>query len=82
MTGKDLFDRLISKRDHSGSKADEYAQFLTTLFLHLGTDLFSLLESAEKDSKVLSIKDEILFSHVIIDDYSINDIVFVSSDPI
>jgi hypothetical protein len=75
MKGKDLFNSYLSKRDYSGSKADEYAQFLSTLFTHIGTDLFALLESAEKDSKVLTLKDEILNSDVIVDEYTIADII-------
>lgn len=77
MEGKDLYNSLISKRDYSGSTADEYAQFLTTLFFQLGKDLFPLLESAHKESKVLALKPEISNSDVLIDEYSTEDIILI-----
>jgi hypothetical protein len=77
MEGKDIYNSLIEQRDYSGSVADEYAQFLTTLFYHIGKDLFPLLELAEKSSKVLTLKSEILNSDVLVDEYSIEDIIFV-----
>ena len=77
MEGKDIYNSLVEKRDYSGSTADEYAQFLMTLFFHIGTDLFPLLESAHKDSKVLALKPEISNSDVLIDEYSIDDLILV-----
>jgi hypothetical protein len=77
MEGKDIYNSLVEKRDYSGSKADEYAQFLTTLFLHLGKDLFPLLESANKESKVLSLKAEISNGDVLVDEYTIEDVILV-----
>lgn len=77
MKGKELYDSLISKRDYTGSNADEYAQLLTTLFYNIDQDLFPLLESAHKDSKVLALKPEISNGAVLVDEYTINDIVLI-----
>lgn len=77
MEGKDIYTSLVDKRDYSGSMADEYAQLLTTLFFHLGTDLFPLLETAEKESKVLTLKAEVSNSDVLVDEYTIEDIILV-----
>ncbi|AOW08733.1 hypothetical protein [Flavobacterium gilvum] len=77
MEGKDIYNALVVKRDYSGSTADEYAQFLMSLFLHLGKDLFPLLESAHKESKTLTLKSEILNSDVLVDEYTIEDIILV-----
>lgn len=77
MEGNDIYNSLVEKRDYSGSTADEYAQFMTTLFFHIGTALFPLLESAQKASKVLALKPEISNSDVLIDEYSIEDIILV-----
>ncbi|GIZ10271.1 hypothetical protein [Flavobacterium sp. UMI-01] len=77
MEGKELYDSLVSKRDYSGNTADEYAQFLSTLFLHIGTELFPLLETASKEFKVLSLKTEISNSDILIDEYSIEDIILI-----
>tara|TARA_R110000868_G_scaffold52171_6_gene165024 strand:+ start:13747 stop:13980 length:234 start_codon:yes stop_codon:yes gene_type:complete len=77
MEGKELYSSLVSKRDYSGNTADEYAQFLSTIFLHIGTDLFTLLETANKESKVLSLKNEISNSAVLVDEYSIDDIILI-----
>lgn len=77
MEGIEIYKSLIAKRDHSGSQADEYAQFLMTLFFHVGKDLFTLLESANKESKTLELKSEIVNSDVLVDEYSIDDIILV-----
>lgn len=52
--GFELYKQL-SKRDYSGSEADEYAQLIGTLFSHLRADLFPLLERAEKEGKKLAL---------------------------
>ncbi|MNR28234.1 hypothetical protein D3C85_1455490 [compost metagenome] len=77
MEGKVIYNSLVEKRDYSGSTADEYAQFLMTLFLHVGKDLFPLLESANKESKTLKLKAEISNSDVLVDEYTIEDIILV-----
>lgn len=79
MEGKKLYDSIISKRDYSGNTNDEYAQLLTTLFLHIGKDLFPLLEIAHNESKLLSIKPETSNVDVLIDDYSIEDIILIKA---
>lgn len=57
MTGEELFTYYTSKRDYSGSEADEYAQLLLTLYLQEKESLYSLLEKAENQNKRLSVKD-------------------------
>lgn len=77
MEGKELYQLLTSKRDYSGSNADEYAQLLTTLFYHVGQDLFPLLESAHKDSKFLALKPEISNGGILVDEYTLDDIILL-----
>lgn len=55
MIGEQLFESK-TKRDFTGSEEDEYAQDLMTIFSHIGTDLFPLLEEAEKTQKKVRIK--------------------------
>jgi len=73
MNGENLYNQYTSKRDYSGSKADEYAQLLETIRFHIGTAVYSLLETAEADNKQLSLKDE----GVLVDEYSIDDVIFL-----
>jgi hypothetical protein len=54
MKGEELYRR-YSYRDYSGSDEDTYAQLLQTIFAHVGTDLFDLLERADVLNKKLSI---------------------------
>lgn len=77
MKGKDLYNSLIAKRDYSGSTADEYAQLLLTLFSHLGTSFFSLLESAHADNKQLSIKELESEGDVLVDEYTLESIIIL-----
>lgn len=78
MTGEEIYNDLISKRDYSGSKADQYAQFLVTLFFHIKEEeLFPLLEKASTENKTLSLKQEVSDSNVLIDQYTIEDIVLI-----
>lgn len=35
MTGEEIYNNLISKRDYSGSEADEYAQLLSSIYIEL-----------------------------------------------
>jgi len=72
MNGLQLFENHITKRDFSGSEADEYAQLLQTIHLHLGDDVFPLLEKAETEGKKLELKqddNELMDSVVIADVY-------------
>ena len=78
MTGEEIYNDLISKRDYSGSKADEYAQFLVTLFFHLKEEeLFPLLEKAHAENKTLALKSSAEDSTVLVDEYTIEDITLV-----
>jgi len=73
MSGKKLYNQYTSKRDYSGNKADEYAQLLETIRFHIGSAIFPLLETAEKDNKQLSLKDE----GILVDEYSIDDVILL-----
>jgi hypothetical protein len=77
MSGKNLYSELTSKRDYSGSKADEYAQLLETLLAHLGDNVYKLLEKASLQNKKLSINDKITNSDIIYDEYNLQDVVFI-----
>lgn len=56
MKGEQLFENK-SKRDFTGSEADEYAQTLMTIFAHIDTALFPLLEEAESKSQRVHIRE-------------------------
>jgi hypothetical protein len=77
MKGKELLNNLLSKRDYSGNEADEYSQFLSTLMLHLGEDLYPLLEKAEAKNKKLSLKQSESESNVLVDEYTVSDIILI-----
>lgn len=75
MSGEELYNKL-SKRDYSGSDADQYAQLLQTLHLHLTLnkeeeDFYNMLLQAEKEGKKLAIIDDEL------DEYSFETISLV-----
>lgn len=76
MKGKDLFQQYTSKRDYSGSKADEYAQLLLTIFTHIHEAIYPLLEKAEADNKKLSLKEPSL-GLITFDEYSTEDIILL-----
>jgi hypothetical protein len=78
MTGKELFTLYASKRDYTGSKADEYAQLLNTIMFNIGNELFDLLEKAEKQSKKLQVLDLTEYGLILRDEIQKTDIVFVS----
>lgn len=56
MTGQQLFEAK-SQRDYTGSEADEYAQLLMSIFMHIGAALFPLLEIAENEGRKVGLKD-------------------------
>ena len=76
--GKVLFNVCTSKRDYSGSPQDEYAQLLYTIHQHIGEDVFNLLKTAEKQNKILGIKQNHSEEHILQDEYTIEDIVLLS----
>lgn len=77
MTGKELFIKYTSKRDYTGSKADEYAQLLQTIFSHINEGIYPLIEKAEKKSKKLQVLDLTEYGLILRDEIQIADIVFV-----
>ncbi|TNJ41356.1 hypothetical protein KFZ70_04190 [Tamlana fucoidanivorans] len=70
-TGEQLFFKHTRKRDFLGNAHDVYAQLLETLMVHLGDDLFPLLEEAELLGKQLYIIEQ-----GIQDEYTVNDVGF------
>lgn len=57
MTGNELFQKL-SQRDYSGNVSDNYAQLLSTIFLHLSNsneieNFYSFLAMADNENKNL-----------------------------
>lgn len=66
MTGKELFNKYLAKRD-------EYASTLLTISQSIGDDIYPLLEKAEAENKKLSIKEQPEF----MDDVLTDDILFV-----
>jgi hypothetical protein len=77
MNGKQLFTLYTSKRDYTGSKADEYAQLLETIILHIDNKIFDLLEKAESEGKKLQVLDLTEYGLILRDEIQIKDIVFV-----
>lgn len=68
MTGEELYTKL-SQRDFSGNEADEYAQFLQTVFCHIQDGIYPLLEKAEADGKRLDIASEsVEHDEIVLDD--------------
>ncbi len=67
----------MTERDFSGSKDDEYAQLLMTIFCHIGDDIFPLLSEATKNNKRLDVKD-VPEDEIFMQDFLITeDIIFV-----
>ncbi len=79
MTGKDIYKAHIEKRDFSGSKSDEYAQLLETLYFSINEKLFPLLEKAEELNKELSISNPLEEEGISIEvlGYTVDDIIFI-----
>lgn len=77
MSGKELFYSYTSKRDYTGSKTDEYAQLLETIMIHIGREIFDLLEKAERQGKKLKVLDLTENGKFLRDEIQITDIVFV-----
>jgi hypothetical protein len=76
MNGKEIYHEYLKNRDYKGSDADCYAQELMTMFLHIGKQLFSLLEIAVSENKKLRIKTQKMFC----DEISIEDIEMIKND--
>lgn len=71
MTGENLYNTISVKRDYSGSTADEYAQFLRTIFNNLGESMFAVLLQAYNQNKWISVIDKS------IDEITIKDLAFI-----
>ncbi len=77
MTGNELFHEYTSKRDYTGSEADEYAQLLETIWFHIRNKIFDLLELAEKEGKRLKVLDLTENGKIYRDEIYTTDIIFV-----
>lgn len=77
MTGNKLFNEYTTKRDYTGSEADEYAQLLETIRFHIGNKIFDLLEIAEKEGKRLKVLDLTENGIILRDEIYTTDIIFV-----
>jgi isocitrate dehydrogenase len=60
-----------------GSKADEYAQLLMTIFSHIKEDIYNLIEKAENERKKLEVLDLTENGTILRDEIQITDIVLV-----
>lgn len=78
MTGKELFIKYTSKRDYTGSKADEYAQLLQTIFSHINEGIYPLIEKAESEGKKLEVLDLTENGTILRDEIYPEDIIFVN----
>lgn len=79
MEGEKLYLNL-SQQDFTGTKADQYAQLLNTIFYHLsGTGeigkFYDLLETAERENKRIEINDP----SNIKDEYFFKDLILVTN---
>ena len=74
MTGKELFEYYLSKRDFSSSEEDQYAQNLMTIWTNLRDEIYALLEKAESTGKRLGIRT--FPSDLLIDEINVSDIIF------
>ncbi|RRN76507.1 hypothetical protein EIM50_24340 [Pseudoxanthomonas sp. SGD-10] len=76
MTGQELFDK-YRQRDFSGSVDDVYGQLLMTIFMNIGSDMFDLLEQAERKNMRLEVDDNYYPEGVLYDEISKDMIKFV-----
>lgn len=77
MNGQQLFENYRKDRDYSGSPSDQYAQLLQTVFHHIGTDIFNLLEKAEAEGKRIDVKNPFEDSQIHWDEINPQDVIFV-----
>lgn len=77
MRGNKLLQEYTSKRDYTGSEADEYAQLLETIRFHIGDKIYNLLEIAEKEGKRLKVLDLTENGKILRDEIYTTDIIFV-----
>lgn len=75
MKGNELYHKYTSKRDYTGSEADEYAQLLETIRFHIGNKIFDLLEIAEKEGKRLKVLDLTENGIILRDEIQLSDII-------
>ncbi len=60
MTGEEIYNEILKKRDYSGSKDDEYAQEVETMRFRIDYDqlntFYKLLEEAKSKGKKIAYK--------------------------
>lgn len=72
----DILDKYYFLRDYSGSSNDEYAQFIITLFSHLGENLIPLIKKAEFENKNITLKKDFQNNNFI-DEYTLDMLILV-----
>lgn len=84
MTGEQLYQSLISKRDYSGNTEDKYAQELQTIFTNLflqnqSEQFYELLQAAQEQQKRLLISPAYLAlqQEIFIDEITVDDLVIM-----
>jgi hypothetical protein len=77
MSGKNLYSELTSKRDYSGSKADEYAQLLDTIYNQIGKAIYPLLENAVGKNKSIAVANQFNLADVLVDEITVESIIFI-----
>ncbi len=77
MTGQELFELYISKRDYSGSEEDRYVETLRTIWSNIFYKLYPLLEDAEAQGKKLDIKTVDHGHPLLNDELNEDDIILV-----
>ncbi len=77
MKGENLFNQYTSKRDYSGSNADEYAQLLITIKNQIGNSVYAILEKAESIGKKLNIKDLTAENTILCNEFTNEDIILL-----
>lgn len=73
MDGKDIFKNIINERDYTGNVKDSYSQLIMTIYSNIGDSIFELLVTAEKENKILDIKQESKFN----EEFNISDIELI-----
>lgn len=74
MSGVELYNNYLDKRDFSGSPEDQYAQLLVTIYFNIYNEIFHLLEKAEAENKRLSLDEK---GDLELSEYTVEDIILV-----
>ncbi|MBO9671952.1 MAG: hypothetical protein J7577_00795 [Sphingobacteriaceae bacterium] len=59
MTGRQLFEKYASLRDHSGNEKDQYAQTLQTSLALFGDKVYTMLEQAEREGRKIELIEDL-----------------------